>query len=195
MKEMSASRGPPKFALSNPVIEGPITSFPEDVGWMEASRLPIKVHARKMGTAFTVVRDGETTEGKPGDYLVAMDDGKTLAVVEGDVFSSRYSIGGIPVSAPSSAPPEDDRPWSEERKQLAKDSSSKLLGNLSDMVRRLGDDVREFQSALDSEPTAPPLFACPFCDVSGKERPEVRNHILQDHLMKALFGGMSGETH
>jgi len=204
---MTASAAPPPRdltaqGLSHRVVQGPIQSFPGDVGWFTAYRKPLEVHARRMNTEFILRRDGDEDRlGKPGDYIVVVNDGQPV-LIEGGLFDNRYDRH-LPIP-PTSPAPVVDEPWSEERKgglrsataalvEVERARIQRLVLTFTDEARGLIDDVeahqKDLQKALDEHPTAPQVYACPFCIVQGLKRDEIKEHVLKDHLMKGLFGG------
>jgi hypothetical protein len=157
-----------------------------------------------MGAAFTLRREGEEDRhGNPGDYVVVVGDGFPV-LVEGTTFEERYDRQE-PAKAPALAPPPlAEEPWTEERKASLEVAVTKLLKSGDDglhkVVAEFGGTMREYvtelqarqdevKAAIDRHPTAPSVYACPFCIVQGLQRDAIREHVLKDHIMKGLFGG------
>ncbi len=200
---MNAVKAPPKFGLDELVVEGPIKSFPEDVGWFTSYRRPLEVHARKMGRDFVVRRDGEEDErGHAGDYLVVMNDG-TPVLIPSSTFDERYDR-----EAPTKVveqPPLPDQPMTVEQKATLEAAVATLVQKseleLKKTVEGMAENARSFMNtlttqqglvreALDLRATAPSVYACPFCIIQGLKREEIRDHVLRDHLMHGLFGDL-----
>jgi hypothetical protein len=199
---MSAAKPPSKFGLNEVVVESPIKSFPEDVGWFTAYRKPIQVHARKMGRDFVVRRpEEEDIPGHAGDYVVVIREDPML--VEASVFEDRYvaSVEASTAAAPSVPSTESALTFEQKASIRAaveafiqhgdiemKKVLDAMVANARELVTNLSEQRNSITTALDSSPTAPSVYACPFCIIQGLQRDEVRDHVLRDHLMHGLFG-------
>jgi hypothetical protein len=181
-------------------IQGPITSFPEDVGWRTMERVPFQVHARKMGVAFEVDTPNGLRTGEPGDWLIVFPNGSILSIADPASFTESYREPAPPTppapppQAAAVAPVVPPLPAGVTETERAKvEAALKALIDQSattvkDYAKDFVTKARAVKDALDASPTIPPKYACPFCSQTWDSREPVKAHIMNEHIAKALFG-------
>lgn len=195
VKPMLGERTERKRLLARPTIRGPITAFPADVGWTTAVHRPVEVHLRKMGVPFVIVReDGREMEGQPGDYLMVDDGGVPTWLTETAVEQLYMEPSEVIPTPISPLPSEPVIALTEQQKtdirRAADDMMMVMTAKIKDLVASLTDAAKELNGVVTASPTRPPLFACPFCDMTDGERPKVRTHVVEQHLLTAFMGGL-----
>jgi hypothetical protein len=194
---MSSAGKPPTSPLVRPWIEGPITQFPEDVGWTVRYHRPTLIHVRKMGTEFIVAgKDGQQKQGQPGDFLVVGPDG--APTVASAAALERIFMEAAP-SVPAPPPPPE---WSEgdghptlteQQKVAVNEAVEKFVTVTAERTRALVFEVSNAATnvvqQVKAAPTRAPLYGCPFCDKTSEKKEEMSNHLLLDHFAKAMRGG------
>jgi hypothetical protein len=121
-------------------------------------------------------------------------DGRTVAIVSPSDFKEKYRLKGDAPKppAPDGSPSAPSTPLTSNQRDdlvkrldaFAKDASLSVMAQAKNLI----SELKAIQDAVGTAEVAPLTYACPFCDVTWKDRREAKPHIMMEHVGKSLFG-------